>query len=83
MTRRALTESPNSLRVLKAAAYNFTYLGDADEVKRLALVGLALAEMSAVERREVVICGAPGEPICPAHRKLAAALKMLDAKETP
>jgi tetratricopeptide (TPR) repeat protein len=42
MIRRALTESPNSLRVLKLAASNLIYFGDADEVFTHLAHGLSL-----------------------------------------
>ena len=42
MLRRALQESPNSSRVLKSAAGNLTYIGDADEVLAHLAHGLSL-----------------------------------------
>ena len=48
MTRRALTESPNSTRVLKSAAYNLTYLGEADEALAHVAHGLSLDPLDPV-----------------------------------
>jgi len=42
MARRALSESPNSPRVLKQTAFGFTYIGDAGEVLALLARGISL-----------------------------------------
>jgi len=47
MLRRALTESPNSPRVLKSAADTLTYLGDADEGLAHLAHGLSLDPLDA------------------------------------
>jgi TolB-like protein/Flp pilus assembly protein TadD len=47
MTRRALTESPNSTRVLKSTAYPLIHLGDADEVLAHLTQGLSLDPLDA------------------------------------
>jgi tetratricopeptide (TPR) repeat protein len=47
MTRRALTESPNSTRVLKSTAISLLYLGDADETLAHLTQGLSLDPLDA------------------------------------
>lgn len=47
MTRRALTESPNSPKVLKTAALNLIYLGDGDEALARLTHGLSLDPLDA------------------------------------
>ena len=47
LIRRALTELPNSSRVLKQAAYSLTFLGDADEVLAHLTHGLSLDPLDA------------------------------------
>jgi serine/threonine-protein kinase len=48
MAKRALTESPNSPRVLKQAAFCFTYIGDADEVLANLAHGISLDPLDSV-----------------------------------